>query len=196
MQSEADNQEQQPLIVLPGGVGVYTSSVAEELRIDSEFESLIPPLTQGEKTALQASILEVGCRNPLVVWAEKKLLIDGHNRYSICTAHSIPYQIVEMSFGSRNAVKVWMIGNQLGRRNLTPESVSYLRGTWYELTLQSHGGKRPASCQNDSLTDMRSTRVGRTVQSFPPNDLPGCQVYSSCGCSQFYWRRRSEVEDS
>ena len=36
MQSEADNQEQQPLIVLPGGVGVYTSSVAEELRIDFE----------------------------------------------------------------------------------------------------------------------------------------------------------------
>ncbi|WP_341731876.1 hypothetical protein [Microcoleus sp. EPA2] len=153
MQSEADNQEQQPLIVLPGGVGVYTSSVAEELRIDSEFQSLIPPLSKGEKAALQASILEEGCLNPLVVWAEKKLLIDGHNRYSICTAHSIPYQTVEMSFDSRNAVKVWMIGNQLGRRNLTPESVSYLRGTWYELTKQSHGGKRLANCQNVSLTD-------------------------------------------
>ena len=153
MQSEADNQEQQPLIVLPGGVGLYTSSVAEELRIDSEFQSLIPPLSKGEKAALQASILEEGCLNPLVVWAEKKLLIDGHNRYSICTAHSIPYQTVEMSFDSRNAVKVWMIGNQLGRRNLTPESVSYLRGTWYELTKQSHGGKRLANCQNVSLTD-------------------------------------------
>ncbi len=153
MQSEADNQEQQPLIVLPGGVGVYTSSVAEELRIDSEFQSLIPPLSKGEKAALQASILEVGCRDPLVVWAEKKLLIDGYNRYSICTAHSIPYQTVEMSFDSRNAVKVWTIANQLGRRSLTPESVSYLRGTWYELTKQSHGGKRSASCQNDHLTD-------------------------------------------
>jgi hypothetical protein len=153
MQSEADNQEQQPLIVLPGGVGVYTSSVAEELRIDCEFQSLIPPLSKGEKAALQASILEEGCLNPLVVWAKKKLLIDGHNRYSICTAHSIPYQTVEMSFDSRNAVKVWMIGNQLGRRNLTPESVSYLRGTWYELTKQSHGGKRLANCQNVSLTD-------------------------------------------
>ncbi len=153
MQSEADNQEQQPLIVLPGGVGVYTSSVAEELRIDCEFQSLIPPLSKGEKAALQASILEEGCRDPLVVWAEEKLLIDGHNRYAICTAHGIPYQIVEISFDSRNAVKVWTIANQLGRRSLTPESVSYLRGTWYELTKQSHGGKRSASCQNDHLTD-------------------------------------------
>ena len=167
MQSEADYQEQQPLIVLPGGVGVYTSSVAEELRIDSEFQSLIPPLSKGEKAALQASILEEGCRDPLVVWAEEKLLIDGHNRYAICTAHGIPYQIVEISFDSRNAVKVWTIANQLGRRSLTPESVSYLRGTWYELIKQSRGGKRLANCQNDSLTDETARELGEQFKASP-----------------------------
>ncbi|WP_445249300.1 hypothetical protein [Microcoleus sp. OTE_8_concoct_300] len=167
MQSEADNQEQQPLIVLPGGVGVYTSSVAEELRIDSEFQSLIPPLSKGEKAALQTSILEEGCRDPLVVWAEEKLLIDGHNRYAICTAHGIPYQIVEISFDSRNAVKVWTIANQLGRRSLTPESVSYLRGTWYELIKQSRGGKRLANCQNDSLTDETARELGEQFKTSP-----------------------------
>jgi len=154
MQSGADDREPQALIVLPGGIGGrITSCAAKQLRIDPEFQSLIPPLSKDEKAALQASILEEGCRDPLVVWAEEKLLIDGHNRYAICTAHDIPYQIVEMSFDSRNAVKVWTIANQLGRRSLTPESVSYLRGTWYELTKQSHGGKRSASCQNGSLTD-------------------------------------------
>ncbi|WP_333450123.1 hypothetical protein [Microcoleus sp. K5-D4] len=167
MQSEADNQEQQPLIVLPGGVGVYTSFVAEELRIDSEFQSLIPPLSKGEKAALQASILEEGCRDPLVVWVEEKLLIDGHNRYAICTAHGIPYQIVEISFDSPNAVKVWTIANQLGRRSLTPESVSYLRGTWYELIKQSRGGKRLANCQNDSLTDETARELGEQFKTSP-----------------------------
>ena len=244
MQSEADDREPQALIVLPGGIGGCTSCAAKQLRIDPEFQSLIPPLSKDEKAALQASILEEGCRDPLVVWAEEKLLIDGHNRFAICTAHGIPYKIVEMSFDSRNAVKVWTIANQLGRRSLTPESVSYLRGTWYELTKESHGGKRSAnchfdsltdkispdrascqngsltdktmpdeascqndhltdktmpegaSCQNGSLTDMRSTRVRRTVQSFPQNDLPGCPIYESCGCSQFYWRGRSEVENT
>ncbi|MEG4484202.1 hypothetical protein [Microcoleus sp. D2_18a_B4] len=154
MQSGADDREPQALIVLPGGIGGrITSCAAKQLRIDPEFQSLIPPLSKDEKAALQASILEEGCRDPLVVWAEEKLLIDGHNRYAICTAHDIPYQIIEMSFDSRNAVKVWTIANQLGRRSLTPESVSYLRGTWYELTKESHGGKRSANCQNDSLTD-------------------------------------------
>lgn len=153
MQSETDNQEQPPLIALLESMGAYTSSVAEELRIDSEFQFLIPPLSKGEKAALQASILKEGCRDRLSVWAEEKLLIDGHNRYSICTAHSIPYKIVEMSFDSRNAVKVWIIANQLGRRSLTPESVSYLRGTWYELTKQSRGGDRKSNCQNDRSTD-------------------------------------------
>jgi hypothetical protein len=154
MQSGADDQEPQALIVLPGGIERCTTScAAKQLRIDPEFQSLIPPLSKDEKAALQASILEEGCRDPLVVWAEEKLLIDGHNRYAICTAHGIPYEIVEMSFEDPNAVKVWMIANQLGRRSLTPESVSYLRGTWYELTKQSHGGKRSASCQNVSLTD-------------------------------------------
>jgi len=197
MQSGADDREPQALIVLPGGIERCTTScAAKQLRIDPEFQSLIPPLSKDEKAALQASILEEGCRDPLVVWAEEKLLIGGHNRYAICTAHGIPYEIVEMSFEGPNAVKVWMIANQLGRPSLTPESVSYLRGTWYELTKQSHGGKREACCQNDSLTDMRSTRVGRTVQSFPQDDLPGCQIYSSRRCPQFYWRRRSEVEDS
>ena len=169
MQSGADDhdRERQALIVLPGGVGGCTSSVAKPLRIDAEFQSLIPPLSKGEKAALQTSLLSEGCRDPLVVWAEEKLLLDGHNRYDICTAHGIPYQIVEISFDSRNAVKVWTIANQLGRRSLTSESVSYLRGTWYELTKQSRGGKRLANCQNDSLTDETARELGEQFKTSP-----------------------------
>jgi len=170
MQSGADDREPQALIVLPGGIERCTTScAAKQLRIDPEFQSLIPPLSKDEKAALQASILEEGCRDPLVVWAEEKLLIDGHNRYAICTAHGIPYEIVEMSFEDPNAVKVWMIANQLGRRSLTPESVSYLRGTWYELTKQSHGGKRSASCQNVSLTD-KTAPEGASCQNVSLTD--------------------------
>src|SRR4028119_445408 len=168
MQSGADDRELQALIVLPGGIGGrITSCAAKQLRIDPEFQSLIPPLSKDEKAALQASILEEGCRDPLVVWAEEKLLIDGHNRFAICTAHGIPYKIVEMSFDSRNAVKVWTIANQLGRRSLTPESVSYLRGTWYELIKQSRGGKRLANCQNDSLTDETARELGEQFKTSP-----------------------------
>jgi hypothetical protein len=47
-----------------------------------------------------------------------------------------------------------MIANQLGRRNLTPEQKSYLRGKRYNLEKKAHGGDRRSeepSRQNDDL---------------------------------------------
>ena len=86
--------------------------------IDREFAELIPPLTEEEYKGLEQSILAEGCRDALVVWNDT--LIDGHNRYRICTEHNIPFQTVERDFADRNAAMLWMIRNQLGRRNLLP----------------------------------------------------------------------------
>jgi hypothetical protein len=45
-------------------------------------------------------------------------LVDGHNRHTICTKHNLQFNVVEMPFDSRNDVCIWIIQNQLGRRNL------------------------------------------------------------------------------
>ena len=87
-----------------------------QIIIDKEFQSLIPPLTVEEYNGLEESILAEGCRDALVLWGET--LIDGHNRYEICTAHNIPFETVKKDFASREDVKLWMIGNQLARRNI------------------------------------------------------------------------------
>jgi hypothetical protein len=50
-----------------------------ELCIDPEFLALIPPLSATERQGLEASILAEGCRDPLIVWEEKNILVDGHN---------------------------------------------------------------------------------------------------------------------
>ena len=84
--------------------------------IDQEFAGLIPPLTDEEYKGLEASILAEGCRDALVVWGE--VLVDGHNRYRICEAHGVPYNVVQRDFADRNEVLLWMLHNQLGRRNL------------------------------------------------------------------------------
>ncbi len=84
--------------------------------IDKEFAALIPPLTDEEYKGLEASILAEGCRDALVVWGE--VLVDGHNRYRICSEHNIPYQVLQRDFADRNEAKLWMIRNQLSRRNL------------------------------------------------------------------------------
>ena len=92
------------------------------LTIDSEFQALIPALATDERDALEASILAEGCRDAIVVWHhdDSDIIVDGHNRYAICTAHGLPYNVVTRDFSSRSEVMLWMIRNQLARRNLTP----------------------------------------------------------------------------
>lgn len=87
------------------------------ITIDPEFKNLIPPLTSEEYAGLEESILQEGCRDALIVWGDT--LIDGHNRFEICTRHNIPFEITEMFFPSRDDVKLWMLKNQLSRRNLS-----------------------------------------------------------------------------
>jgi hypothetical protein len=65
------------------------------IKIDKEFKSIIPPLTSEEYAGLEASIQESGCRIPLDVWNET--LIDGHNRYEICTKNNIPFKTKEIN---------------------------------------------------------------------------------------------------
>lgn len=95
-----------------------------EIKIDKEFQSLIPPLSQDEYKQLEANVISDGCRDALVVW--QGTLIDGHNRYKICTEHNIPFQTVEKKLNSREDAVQWIILNQFGRRNLSPGNRSIL----------------------------------------------------------------------
>lgn len=84
--------------------------------VDSEFRSLIPPLTDDEYSILESSIVNEGCRDALVTW--NGILVDGHNRYEICIKHNIPFETIQKEFDDRNSVIEWIILNQFGRRNL------------------------------------------------------------------------------
>ena len=92
------------------------------ITIDKEFQSLIPPLTPKEFQQLEENCVKEGIRDALIVWKQpdgNDILIDGHNRWNISVKHGgIPFQIKQMEFPDRNAVKLWIIRNQLGRRNI------------------------------------------------------------------------------
>lgn len=120
-----------------------------ELKIDAGFKSLIPPLSDEERSQLETNLVADGCREPLVVW--QGTVIDGHNRYEICTRRKIAFQVVEKQFENRQQVEDWIDANQLGRRNLRPEQMSLLRGRRYNRTKKTHGGSMEPSCQNDNL---------------------------------------------
>ena len=87
-----------------------------DLTVDPEFRDLIPPLNEEELKLLEESLVADGCESPLIVW--NGVIIDGHNRYAICRKLDIPFSIQEKNFDTREEVMLWMLRNQLGRRNL------------------------------------------------------------------------------
>ena len=91
-----------------------------EIIVDREFQGLIPPLTEQEHFGLEEGLLRDGCIDPLVVWAEEGILLDGHHRKAICDRHGIDYEVHALSFPDRNDAKRWVIEHQFRRRNLTP----------------------------------------------------------------------------
>ena len=121
----------------------------QNLSIDPEFQSKIPPLTAEERSQLESNILEEGrIISPLIVW--NGLIVDGHNRFDILKQHpEIEYTILEKEFANRYEAIVWICKNQLGRRNLTPEQRKYLIGKQYEAEKVGRGGERPNSHLRD-----------------------------------------------
>lgn len=101
------------------------------LQIDESFKQLIPPLTLTERKLLEENILKDGCREPLCIW--KNIIVDGHNRYEICTRLKISFNIQQVDFSGRDEVIVWICANQLGRRNISDETRRYLIGKRYEM---------------------------------------------------------------
>ena len=121
------------------------------LKIDPEFQSQIPPLTDDEFKQLEENILKEGkLISPLIVWGNT--LVDGHNRYAILQKHpEIYFSTIPLPFESREEVLAWICKNQLGRRNLTPEQKYYLMGKQYEAEKAAHGGNRKSSDAKSSL---------------------------------------------
>src|ERR1035437_7626998 len=54
----------------------------------------------------------------LLTW--RGTLLDGHNRLGMCTRLGITYKTCEIEMPNREAAKLWIEVNQLGRRNLSP----------------------------------------------------------------------------
>jgi DNA (cytosine-5)-methyltransferase 1 len=128
--------------------------------VDPELESLIPPLSQEQYKAIEASISRDGCRDPIVFWKEKGIIIDGHHRFSICRRNNLEFPLVELSFPDKEAVKAWIAENQLLlRRNANDPTTWYLRGVWYEAHRNTHGGDRKSQSKphNEVLISPKST---------------------------------------
>jgi len=123
----------------------------QKIVILQELKEIIPSLQTVEYEQLEANILAEGCREALILWehGEQYILIDGHNRYEICQKHGIDFSVKVMAFEYIEQVKLWMYDNQLGRRNLSNEQASYLRGKKY------HAKKMISGTRTDLTQNLR-----------------------------------------
>lgn len=136
---------------------ISSENIKNNLLILPALKAFIPPLNPEEYKALEESIVANGCRTPLLVWDTTQgivnpnsinindsafVLFDGHHRYEICKKNAIDFQIDLMSFATIEEVKDFMIDFQVGRRNMTPEQLSYFRGLKYQRLKSKQGGVR------------------------------------------------------
>jgi uncharacterized protein YqfB (UPF0267 family) len=99
---------------------VPPSYKAAKMKEHPKFVELMPPLTPEEYGQLKKNIVALGYREdePILLWND--YIIDGHNRSNICKELSITPPTFDMSdkFKDESEVLLWIIDNQLGRRNL------------------------------------------------------------------------------
>ena len=122
-----------------------------EIRIDPEFEKVIPPMASYEFELLEENIVKTGeVREPIVLW--NGIIVDGHNRWKIIQKHpEVKWSTRNIEFVDKEEAFHWMRKNQVGRRNLTDEWTMYIRGKIYEGEKQGFGGDRKSSPQNGDL---------------------------------------------
>ena len=116
--------------------------------IDSEFKGMIPPLKPDEYKCLEESLLSEGCRDPIMLW--NSIIVDGHNRYEICTRLNIPYKVNQKQFSNRDEAISWICLNQLSRRNISGEAFRYLVGKRYDAEKRIAQQKNPSGANQYS----------------------------------------------
>lgn len=117
------------------------STITPHINVNEELKNYLTQLSEEEYNTLKESILREGIRDPIIIWQETNDIVDGYNRYAICTNHNIKYELKYLSFKSIEDVKEWMLQNQLGRRNLTIEKQKYFIGELYSLRKKKQGAQ-------------------------------------------------------
>ena len=97
--------------------GIVYHSTERTPTVLAELAGLLPPLSGEQLAALEADLLQNGCYSPVIV-NEELVIVDGHNRQSLCEKHGIPYNMAVFAFDDLLEAKQWVLDTQKGRRNL------------------------------------------------------------------------------
>ncbi|MCG8581787.1 MAG: hypothetical protein MI866_17815 [Bacteroidales bacterium] len=179
--------------------GHLTHLVRQDLTILPELRDLIPPLTSEEKKLLEESILKEGIKEPIEVWEKdnKKIIIDGHNRYNIAKKHNLPFILHYPEFETIEEVKQHMLKKQLGRRNLTDANRTYLIGLLYNREKEGKGkyDRKPGSKGQSLPLSESAENTGDTDDSKVRNERTDEKIAKQTGTSPKSVRNAGDYAD-
>jgi hypothetical protein len=128
-------------------------AAVSKYKVLDELRYLMRQQTSEERATLAAQIVRDGLREPLAVWDRKPdlVVLDGHNRLEICAEHDVPirHKVIQ-GINSLAQAEEWMIQNQLGRRNITPNEKAYFIGLRYDRA-KGQGKRTDLSADGKSL---------------------------------------------
>lgn len=121
----------------------------QKIIIDPTFKALIPPQTEEEHKGLEESLIKYGCLDALVLWGD--ILLDGHNRHELCMKYNIQFRTVQAEgIEDRFDATIWIIKNQLSRRNLQKFQGSELALKMEDAVAEKAKARQIAAQNNDA----------------------------------------------
>jgi hypothetical protein len=148
----------------PAGAETGRPARAADITLDDEFADLLPPLAPEERAQLESGLFVHGCREPLVVWRcqGRRILLTGYEQFRLLRVYDLPFRVLDKEFATRAEACLFIIKDQLARRNLSPLGVSYLRGLRYQAEKRPHGGdRRSPAARRPAAGGVRRRQDGR-----------------------------------
>jgi ParB-like chromosome segregation protein Spo0J len=137
-----------------------------DIKIDPEFEGLLPRTSEYEDEMLEANLIASGGPDESIkVWRDGgNVIVDGHRRYAACVKHGLMYDVEELSFPDREAVKEWMLLRQRSRRNLSDIDRVVIDNELVKIET-SRAGERGAISRVAEQTNQSVSAVSRSVKA-------------------------------
>lgn len=170
------------------------------IKIDKEFESLIPPLSDDEFKQLEENCLRDGIRDPLILWAlpnGDNILVDGHNRWKIAAQHGgMSFTTKCMEFDDRDEVIAWICNNQLGRRNISMFDRVTLEDRKREVFAKIAKNKKMSNLKQNATEDKKSCpREPQTRQTRRENSTD-YKIAKAAGTSEDTVRKVRRINEA
>lgn len=161
-----------------------------DIIVDDEFCDFMPEVSAEERQELHDSIEKDGFIDPLIVWMNRGILVDGHNRFEEWLMHfrnnpDREPEIIEKEFKDRNEVLDWMYRHQNGRRNWT-EAQRVQVALKYKPVLEAKAK------ENQSQSSGRGKKGSPNLANLNPVDTRK-ELAAKAGVSQETFRKAETV---